>query len=90
LQKILFFSILVKEVRMPHVIIKLYPGRTEEQKRAMANAVSEAIVQSIGADPKTISVAIEEVPPSEWKEKVYDPEIAPQLDALWIKPGYTM
>ncbi|MFN3660413.1 MAG: tautomerase family protein [Brevinematales bacterium] len=75
---------------MPHVIIKLYPGRTEEQKRAMAVAVSEAIIQSIGADPKTISVAIEEVSPSEWKEKVYDPEIAPRLDDLWIKPGYTM
>jgi len=75
---------------MPHVIIKLYPGRTREQKEAMAHAVSEAIVRSIGADPATISVAIEEVPPSEWKARVYDPEIRPHLDTLWVKPGYTM
>jgi len=75
---------------MPHIIIRLYPGRSHEQKQAMAEAVKNAIVTSIGADPKTISIAIEEVDPSQWKEKVYDPEIRAHFDELWIKPGYTM
>ncbi|URA09286.1 tautomerase family protein [Thermospira aquatica] len=75
---------------MPHIIVKMYPGRTMEQKKALTEAIREALIQSIGADPKTISLAIEEIPPSEWKEKVYDKEIVPQMENLWIKPGYTM
>ncbi len=75
---------------MPHIIVKMYPGRTTEQKKALAEAIREALIQSIGADPRTISLAIEEIPPSEWKEKFYDPEIVSQMESLWIKPGYTM
>lgn len=75
---------------MPHIIIKLYPGRTEDQKKAMAEAVGEAVIRSLNADPKTISVDIQEVPSEEWKESVYDVDIRPRMDHLWIKPGYTM
>ena len=36
----------------------------------------------------TSRVAIEEVRPSDWLEKVYRPDIEPQMDKLYKKPGY--
>ncbi|MBO9470885.1 hypothetical protein J7355_12305 [Endozoicomonas sp. G2_2] len=38
--------------------------------------------------PEQISVAIEDVAPSNWAREVYDREIAPKADALYRKPGY--
>ena len=35
-------------------------------------------------------VAIEGVPPAEWKAKVYDPDIKKNMDKLYKKPGYSM
>ena len=34
---------------MPHVSVKCYPGRTEEQKQALAKAITEN-VKEIGSD----------------------------------------
>jgi len=36
----------------------------------------------------SVSVAMEEVKPDEWVEKVYRPEIKNGLDKLYKKPGY--
>ncbi len=33
---------------MPHVEIKCYPGRTEEQKKACATKIAEDIAQTLG------------------------------------------
>jgi len=33
-------------------------------------------------------VAIEEIPPAEWTEKVYTPDIQKNWDKLYKKPGY--
>jgi 4-oxalocrotonate tautomerase len=37
---------------------------------------------------ESISVAIEEVKPHDWMEKVYNPEILPNFEKLYKKPGY--
>ena len=79
-----------KEDIMPHVSVKMYPGRSEKEKAALAEAIAEDVMDIVGAGKRSISVAIEEVPPQEWKEKVYDPEIMKKFDKLYIKPGYTM
>jgi len=39
---------------------------------------------------ESISVAMEEITPSDWKDKVYQSDILGQPEKLYKKPGYTM
>ena len=55
---------------MPHVIVKLYPGRTKEQKRRLADEIVRDVVDIAKCAEKSVSVAIEEVHPDDWTEKV--------------------
>lgn len=73
---------------MPHVSLKLYAGRSEAKKQAIAKAIVDAIKAVDGCDETYISVLVEDFDPSEWKEKVYDQEIAANWDKLLKKPGY--
>jgi 4-oxalocrotonate tautomerase len=45
-------------------------------------------VLKYGEEP--VSVAIEEVRPQDWAEKVYEPDILNNPEKLYKKPGYTM
>ena len=73
---------------MPHVVIKCFPGRSEEQKIRCAEEVTRAIAETMGCNESSVSVDIKEIAKEDWKEKVWDKEIEP-LDALYKKPGYT-
>ncbi|MBL0716242.1 MAG: tautomerase family protein [Desulfosarcina sp.] len=73
---------------MPHVIIKLYPGRSEAQKQQLADAITRNVVAIAGCAEKSVSVAIEEVAPDEWTARVYKPDIEAHADKLYRKPGY--
>jgi 4-oxalocrotonate tautomerase len=73
---------------MPHVVVKLFPGRSEPQKSALAARIAQALVETADSREDAISVAIEEVAPADWMSQVYGPEIAPKLDTLYKKPGY--
>jgi len=75
---------------MPHVIIKMFPGRSEEQKQLCAERIVEAIIETLNTDEKSISVAFEEIPKEMWKEEVYVPEIIEKEKTLFKKPGYSM
>ena len=75
---------------MPHVIVKLWPGRTTEQKTDLSKKITEALKTSLDATDSSISIAIEEVPEEKWKESVYDTEIAGKEELLYKKPGYTL
>ncbi|MCF6746173.1 4-oxalocrotonate tautomerase [Blastococcus sp. KM273128] len=50
---------------MPFIQITMIAGRTEEQKRALLAAVSQATTDSIGAPPETVRAWIVEVPPTD-------------------------
>jgi 4-oxalocrotonate tautomerase len=73
---------------MPHVIVKLYPGRTEEQKQRLADEIARDVVDIAECAEKSVSVAIEEVHPDEWTDTVYKPDILNNADTLYKKPGY--
>lgn len=73
---------------MPHVIVKMYPGRTEEQKRCLAARITAAVTEAIGVEESSVSIAIEEVPAEEWAERVYRPDIMENKDRLYKEPGY--
>lgn len=73
---------------MPHVIVKMYPGNTEEQKNKLTEEITKAIVNIVNKPEGAVSIAIEEVAENEWMDKVYETEIRPNLEKLYKKPGY--
>jgi Uncharacterized protein, 4-oxalocrotonate tautomerase homolog len=73
---------------MPHIIVKLWPGRSEEQKIRLAEQIVQDVIATLGSSEASISVAIEEVKQEDWTEKVYGPDIAGNLGKLYKKPGY--
>jgi 4-oxalocrotonate tautomerase len=73
---------------MPHVIVKMYPGSTEEQKKKLAEEITKVFLNVVNKPESSVSVVIEEIPQNEWMKKVYDTEIIPNLDKLYKKPGY--
>lgn len=73
---------------MPHVIVKLYAGKSEQQKARIAEEVTKAIMATTGNGEAAVSVSIEDVQPSDWAEAVYRPDILDKPDTLYKKPGY--
>ena len=60
---------------MPHLSVKLYPGRSEEVKQDLANKLQDFVVKELGCDPKVVSVSFKEIEADKWKD-VIDDEIA--------------
>jgi 4-oxalocrotonate tautomerase len=73
---------------MPHIIVKLYPGRSEQQKKQLADEIVKDVVLIAKCEEKSVSVAIEEIEPADWPERVYQPDILGNQDKLYKKPGY--
>jgi 4-oxalocrotonate tautomerase len=73
---------------MPHVIVKLWPGKSERQKTRLAEAIARDVMDVLGYGEESVSVAMEEVKAEEWAEKVYKPDIMHKMDQLYKKPGY--
>ncbi len=73
---------------MPHAVIKLYAGKSEAEKASLAEEVTKALMASGHFSENSISVSIEDVPPEDWAETVYRPEILGKWDRVYKKPGY--
>jgi 4-oxalocrotonate tautomerase len=75
---------------MPHVIVKLWPGKSEQQKARLAEAITKNVTEVLNYGEESVSVAIEEVKSQDWAEKVYVPDILKNSQKLYKKPGYKM
>ncbi|HEV2133920.1 MAG TPA: tautomerase family protein [Terracidiphilus sp.] len=75
---------------MPHIIVKLWPGKSERQKTQLAEKITQDVMSTLGYGEEAVSVAMEEIEPYDWAEKVYRPEIVENAKTLYKKPGYTM
>ena len=73
---------------MPHVIVKLWPGKSELQKQKLAEGVTKAVMTSLGYGEESVSVSLEEVASGDWTEKVYKPDILHAPGKLYKRPGY--
>ena len=73
---------------MPHVIVKLWPGKPEEQKHQLAEKIVEAFREVMDIPDKSVSVGFEEIPREDWQKEVYDPDIIKKEASLYKKPGY--
>jgi 4-oxalocrotonate tautomerase len=75
---------------MPHVIVKLWPGKSEQQKARLADRIVKDVMDLFDYGEESISVGFEEINSQKWKEKVYKPDIRDKWDTLYKKPGYEM
>jgi len=75
---------------MPHVIVKLWSGKSEQQKARLADEIVKDVMDVLNYGEESVSVAIEEVEPEDWAEKVYQPDIQKKEEKLYKKPGYDL
>lgn len=82
---------------MPHITINVWPGKTDEQKKALAERIAAAAAEEFGNDPGYISVGCRECLPEDWpafyRDTIYGMEekliIAPSAYAeprFYVKP----
>ena len=51
---------------MPTIHVELFAGRTVDQKRALALALTEATVKTLGGSPDSINVIFRDVERHDW------------------------
>ena len=73
---------------MPHVIVKLWPGKSENQKTRLAEAITKDVMEILHYGDESVSVSMEEVKSQDWLEQVDKPDIQNKGDKLYKKPGY--
>ena len=73
---------------MPHVIVKLWPGKTDEQKRQLSDAIVGDVTRILNYGPQSVSVGFEEVSSNDWIEKVFNSDILDNWNSLTKRPGY--
>ena len=73
---------------MPHFVVKLWPGKSEQQKTRLAQEITDSVMSVLNYGAESVSVGFEEVESQEWTEKVYRPDIKAKWDQLYKKPGY--
>lgn len=72
---------------MPHIVVKMFSGRTAAQKAELAQALTEAMTR-LGTPESAISIGIEDVDKRDWMDKVAKPEIAGKPETIFKPPGY--
>ena len=73
---------------MPHIIVKLQSGRSEQQKAKIAEEITKAVMTTANCAEQSVSVGIEDIEPNDWVEKVYKPDIVRKRDILYKNPDY--
>ena len=53
---------------MPHIAISMYPGRSREEKAALAEKVRTLVSEELKKDPKVVTVSVHDVPAEKWQE----------------------
>ena len=75
---------------MPHVEVKCFSGRTDEQKRLCAERIAEVVAETLGCETSGVSVAVKDVARGDWKAEVWDKVIVPERGTLYKEPGYSL
>lgn len=73
---------------MPHVIVKMHPGRSEQQKTQLVEAIVKDVMAIARVGEDAVSVSVEEITPNDWVDKVYKPDILNGPGKVYKEPGY--
>lgn len=72
---------------MPHIVVKLWPGRNDETKVNLAQKIANIVAEELEVDIGDVSVAIEEINRNDWGEQVYKKEIKDKPN-IYVRPNY--
>ncbi|MBE6572295.1 MAG: 4-oxalocrotonate tautomerase [Ruminococcaceae bacterium] len=72
---------------MPHISVKMIEGRSEEQKKALADALEKALSETLGCSTQWVTLSIEDYNGEEWQE-VFKKEVTDNEKNLYKKPQY--
>lgn len=69
---ILVVRLLIKEGRhaMPHINVKMFPGRDDEKKKDLADKLLQCAQEALGCPAEALSVSVEDVAPEDWNRDV--------------------
>lgn len=51
---------------MPMIRVELFEGRSVEQKRALARALTDAVVQTLGGQAESVHIVFQDVARHDW------------------------
>ena len=71
---------------MPYISIKAYP-RDKATNQKLVEAINQTVQNVIGCPPEALTILFEEVAKEEWKAKVDDALVAPEMDHVMILKG---
>ena len=57
---------------MPHIEIKMYPGRSEEVKKDIAEKTRDFLAKEMNMETKFFSVSVKEIEKEQWQEEVVE------------------
>jgi 4-oxalocrotonate tautomerase len=73
---------------MPHIIVKLWPGKSEQQKQRLADEITKSVMSVLKYGEESVSVGFEEISSEKWMKEVYEPDIQSKSETLYKRPGY--
>ncbi len=51
---------------MPLIRVEMFEGRTDEQKRALVQELTQACVRALGASPASVDIMLVDMPKRHW------------------------
>ena len=72
---------------MPHINVKLFPGRTEVQKQELTKEFVKSMGDVLGTEEWAVSIVFEEVNQEDWEKEVVIPELKGKHQLLYKPPG---
>lgn len=70
---------------MPYIAVKMWP-KDDAQKKALAENLAKAVVDTLGCPPQAVTLSIEEIEQEKWVETV-GPELEAKQDKMYIVKG---
>lgn len=55
---------------MPHIALNMYPGRTEERKKELAEKMRDFLAEEMGMDKRHFTVTVKDIPAEHWDEEL--------------------
>ena len=55
---------------MPHINVKMFPGRDDEKKKDLADKLLQCAQEALGCPAEALSVSVEDVAPEDWTRDV--------------------
>lgn len=73
---------------MPHIAVKLWPGKSDLQKQALSDAIARSVMEHLGYGEDAVSIGFDEIAPEAWDSQVVKPDIIGKWRSLSKRPGY--